>query len=185
MDCQEFLALFSEFIDGRAGEGVSTEMEAHRSACDRCRHYSKTFEAGRELLRGLPAPEMDSDFHQLLDHRISHQEELASLASPALRSGATIPSILAVAVLVAVSAWAPTMGVGDQEVDLPAVVVAEPPVPSFTPAGLNPTLPRSRSFFTTTEFQDGIWADAHDLFREFSPVLDNRRARPLVRVGIE
>jgi anti-sigma factor RsiW len=185
MDCQNFLARFSDFTDGRAEEAVSREMEAHRSCCERCRRYSDTIEAGMELLRGLPALEVPPDFRPRLNHRIFHLEDGVSLARPSLGSGATMASVLAVAGLVALSAWAPAVGDFEPVMDLPAVVVADPPDAAFTPTQPNPTFPRSRSFFTTTEFQDGIWGNSHDLLREYSPVLDRRRNQALVRVGIE
>ena len=185
MDCQKFLDHYSEFIDGRGQEETFREMEAHRYECERCRSYSRTFEAGRELLQELNTLDVPSDFRPRLDHRIFHLEDGASLARPSLGSGATMASVLAVAVLLAFSAWAPAVGDVEPLVELPALVVASPPGASFTPARTAPTFPATRSLFTTTEFQDGIWGDSHDLLREYSPVLDHRRSQPVVRVGIE
>jgi hypothetical protein len=186
MDCQQFLARFSEFFDGRAEAGVLEEMEAHRACCERCRRYSYILETGGNLLRGLPALDVPPDFRPRLDHRIFHLEDGASIAKQSLTSGARMVSVVAVAVFVALSAWAPTMSRSEPvAVELPAVVVADPPAPSFTPNEPKPTFPRNLSIFTTTEFQDGIWGDPHDLLREYSPILDRRRTQPLVRVGIE
>jgi hypothetical protein len=185
MDCQQYLALVSEFLDGRAEAGVSKEMEAHRLACERCHRYSKTLEAGGDLLRALPTLDVPPDFRPRLDHRIFHLEDGASIARESTGTGATTVSVLAVAVLVALSAWAPAVNVVGQGVQLPPVVVAEPPAASFTPAGANPTFARDLSLFETTEFQDGIWGDSHDLLREYSPILERRRNQALIRVGIE
>ncbi len=185
MDCQRYLAQFSEFFDGGAEAGVSKEMEAHRSACERCERYSDTLKAGGNLLRALPTLDVPPDFRPRLDHRIFHLEDGASIARESMGTGATTVSVLAVAVLVALSAWAPAVNVVDRAVELPAVVAAEPSSDSFTPARTKPTFARNLSFFGTTEFQDGIWGDSHGLLREYSPILERRRNRALIRVGIE
>jgi hypothetical protein len=185
MDCQEFLLRFSEFLDEGTEAEVSDRIEAHRSSCERCRQYSITLETGRELLRSMPLVEVPADFHSRLNHRIFHLEDGASIAKHSSGSGAAMASVLTMAVLIAISAWAPTVGRGAPSVELPALVVAEPPAPSFTQGPTNPTFPRTLSIFTTTEFQDGIWGDSHDLLRGYSPILDRRRDQALVRVGIE
>ena len=184
MDCQQYLVRFSEFFDGRMAEGLSREMEDHRSVCRRCRGYSETLEAGGELLRALPSLEVPEDFRLKLDHRILHVEDGKSMARRSLGTGATSVSVLAVAVLIALSAWAPTLHPADPAVALPPVV-ADPPVASFPRARVDPTFPRHLSLFSTAEFQDGIWGDSHDLLREYSPILDRRRDQALLRVGIE
>ena len=183
MDCQVYLAQFSEFFDGRAELGVSKEMEAHRSACERCRRYSEIVMAGGNLLRALPprhvereaVPQADEvaalcdlpgDFRPRLDHRIFHVEDGTSIAKESMGTGATTVSVLAVAVLVALSAWAPAVNFAEPAVELPAVVVARRPASPFTPARTGPTFPGDLSLFRTTEFQDGIWGDPHELLRE-------------------
>jgi hypothetical protein len=107
------------------------------------------------------------------------------LSKASMRSGARLGSVLSVAALIAAAAWAPSARQQTPAVELPAVVVAEPPAASFTPIRPAPTFRRNLSIFTTTEFQDGIWGDSHDLLREYSPILEHRRSQPLVRVGIE
>jgi hypothetical protein len=120
-----------------------------------------------------------------LDHRIFHLEDGASIARQSLGSGATLVSVIAIAVLVSLSAWAPGVDRPTPTVLLPEVVVAAPPAPVFTPSPASPTFSRNLSLFSTTEFRDGIWGDSHDLLREYSPILDRRREQALVRVGIE
>ena len=94
-------------------------------------------------------------------------------------------SVVTMALLVALSAWAPTLGRAEPFVELPALVVETPPTPSFTLVPYAPTFPRDLSIFSTTEFQDGIWGDSHQLLREYAPILDRRRDASVVRVGIE
>jgi anti-sigma factor RsiW len=185
MDCPQYLAQFSDYFDGRAEVEVSEEMEAHRFACQRCRRYSEVLEAGGKLLRDLPSPEIPPDFQPRLDHRIFHVEDGASIAREAMGTGATTVSVLAVALLVALSAWAPAVTSPERTIELPPVVVAGPPPAAFISTGSHPTFPRNRSFFGNTEFQDGIWGDPHALLREYSPILERRRTQALVRVGVE
>ncbi len=157
MDCQLYLAQFSEFFDGRAEPGVSKEMEAHRSACEACRRYSEIVKAGGNLLRALPPLDLPGDFRPRLDHRIFHVEDGASIAledgdsnaTGSMGTGATTVSVLAVAVLVALSAWAPAVHFAEPAVDLPAVVVFQRPAAPFTPARTGPTFPRNLSPFGT------------------------------------
>lgn len=184
MDCQRYLAQVSEFLDGRATPELSGEMEAHRSECDRCREYTGTLEEGGALFRSLTPLEVPADFRSRLDHRIFHLEDGASIARHSMGSGATMVSVVTVAALVTLSAWAPSVHLGDPNIELPAVVV-EPPAPSFLPTPAHPSFPRNMAIFSTTEFQEGIWGDSHDLLREYSPILDRRRGQAHARIGIQ
>ena len=164
---------------------MAGKLEAHLSECPKCRRYSEALLAGRDLIRSLPSLDVPSDFRPRLDHRIFHIEDGKSIARQSMGTGATTVSVLAVAVLVALSAWAPVLQLLDSQVELPPVIVAEPTLPSFTPEEPKPTFPRNLPIFTTTEFQDGIWGDSHDLLREYSPIGERRRNQALLRVGIE
>lgn len=185
MDCQEYLLRFSDYLDGRTAAAELDEIESHRSSCERCCRYSETLEAGRTLLQTLPDLDVPPDFRARLNHRIFHLEDGAHIARESMGSGATMASVLTMALVLAITAWAPVFGSAAPSVELPAVVVADPPEPSFTPVPFAPTFPRDLSIFSTTEFQDGIWGDSHNLLREYSPILDRRREPPFVRVGIE
>jgi len=185
MDCQQYMAKLSELIDGRVEESVSRDMDVHRSACAGCRRYSDILESGRRILKSLPALEVPGDFRARLDHRILHIEDGSSLSRQGLSTGATIASVLSVAVVLAAAAWAPALAFRSPTVELPPVVVAEPSPPDFTRTPSRPTFSRNLSVFSTIEFQEGIWGDSHDLLREYSPILDRRREQSLIRVGIE
>lgn len=184
MDCQEYLSRFSEFFDGRSGSWVTKEMESHRSACEGCGRYSEVLEAGGDLLRALPTLDVPLDFRRRLEHRIFHVEDGASIARQTMGTGATTVSVLAVAGLVALSAWAPSVKFPDPVVELPGVVAA-PPSASFPRQRTLHTFHGNLSLFETTEFQDGIWGDSHNLLREYSPIRERRRSQALSRVGVE
>lgn len=184
MDCQEYLARFSEYVDGRIEAESLEEMEAHRLTCLPCGRYSRLLEAGTELLRSSAPVEVPDDFRPRLDHRILHVEDGAAIARESHGTGATTVSVLAVAVLLALSAWAPVITVTAPTLELPPLVAHAPHV-IFTPAFSGPTFSRNASVFPTTEFQDGFWGDSHQLLREYSNLSEPRRDYLLVRTGIQ
>ena len=49
MNCQQFLAGFSDFLDGKIEEDLAGEMENHRSSCKQCGRYAHTVRSGLEL----------------------------------------------------------------------------------------------------------------------------------------
>ena len=183
MDCKEYLARFSEFYDQRTDAAVSQEMEAHRAGCLGCGRYSETLESGTQILRALPPLEIAVDFRPRLDHRIYHLEDGASIARESLGTGATSVSVLAIAILVALSAWSPVVTVTTAAPELPAVVVAEPPTPAFTLGSTTPTFSKSLSLFSDPEFQDAVWGSSHQVLFEYSPISDRRRNQAAMRLG--
>ncbi len=184
MDCQEYLRHFSDHFDGHADARISKAMEEHRSTCVRCHRYAEILIAGAGALRTLPALEVPCDFRARLDHRIFHIEDGPSIARESLGTGATTVSILAVAALLALSAWAPVVGATRPMSELPALIVEGPLAPpTSAPDSARPTFVRSRSLFVTAEFREGMWGDAHQLLREYSSLSERRRAESAVRVG--
>lgn len=184
MDCQEYLARFSDYVDGRIEAQSLEEMKAHRRTCLRCGRYSRTLEVGTEMLRSSPSLEVPPDFRPRLDHRIFHVEDGSAIAKQSLGTGATTVSVLAVAILLALSAWAPAMNVASPTFEFPPLV-AHAPRAIFTPPPSGPTFSRNASVFPTTEFQDGIWGNPHQLLREYSNLSERRRDHLLVRTGIQ
>jgi hypothetical protein len=133
----------------------------------------------------LPVLDVPDDFKPRLSHRIFHIEDGANIAKETLGSGATTLSIMAVAVLLAFTAWTPRAGETVPSLELPPIVVAGPPARSFTPGPPRSTFSRSPSFFTTADFQDGPWGDTHQLLFEYSTLSGRRRGPALSRVGIQ
>jgi len=185
MQCSEYLALSSEFRDGRIKGNLEIEVEAHLADCLRCRRHQDALERGVDLLRALPALEVSEDFKPRLSHRIYHIEDGASIAKETLGSGATTLSVGAVAILIALAAWTPKTGGMEPAVVLPAVVVQAPPARSFTPSPRRSTFSKGPSLFTTTDFQDGPWGDTHQVLFEYSSLSERRRSPALSRVGIQ
>ncbi len=185
MDCSEYLERCSEYLDDQIDEEIAGEFKAHLSDCSRCRQYHATLLQGRDLLRAIPSLEVPPDFHARLDHRILHIEDGASIARESLGSGATTAAVVAMTVLLALAAWAPLVGSSRVSLELPAVVVAQPPSPTFTPRARHPSFSRGGSFFTTVDFQEGVWGDTHELLFEYSSLSHRRRGSYLSRVGLQ
>jgi predicted anti-sigma-YlaC factor YlaD len=185
MECSEFLERFSDYFDDRADAGVIAEMDEHLSRCADCRRYHRTMEEGLRLARELPALDVPRDFRARLKHRIYHLEDGSAIARQRLGSGATAFSVLAIAVLMAVVAWIPTREGGLSGVDLPPLVVSAPPPASVAPGYTPPTLSRSLSAFTSSEFQEGIWGDPHRLLFRYSPISERRQGVFPARLGLQ
>ena len=185
MQCAEYLALSSEFRDGLTKDPQMGEIEAHLASCPDCRRYHLALKRGVDLLRSLPDLDVPDDFKPRLTHRIYHLEDGATISKETHGSGATTLSVMALAVLFAVIAWAPRAGADEPSVELPPVVVGGPPLRTFTPSPRKSTFPRIPSFFTTADFQDGPWGDTHQLLFEYSSLSERRRGPSLSRVGIQ
>jgi len=185
MDCSEYLEHASEFLDGRVEEGRARELEAHLSQCPRCRQYRTILEEGLHLVQSLPAVDLPADFRSRLKHRIFHIEDGAAIARESLGSGAATAAVLSMTILMVLAAWAPLMGGDVPALELPAVVVARPPAETFTPTPRAPTFSRGLSFFTTADFQEGVWGDTHQILFEYSSLSQRRRGTFLSRVGLQ
>lgn len=185
MHCSEYLALFSDFRDGRTEEAQSREIEEHLRVCPRCEEHFSAVERGVSLLRSVPEVDLPPDFHPRLRHRLFHLHDSARIATESLGSGATTLAVLAVAAVLAIAAWAPRAGAGPATVELAPLVVAAPATDSFTPAPRASTFFRDPSFITRVDFQDGPWGDTHQLLFEYSSLSERRRSTPLTRIGIQ
>ena len=185
MQCSEYLALSSDFRDGRIKGNLEGELEAHLAGCHRCRRHQVALEKGVDLLRALPTLDVPDDFEPRLSHRIYHIEDGASIAREALGSGATTLSVVGVAVLLALAAWTPWTGGDEPTLELPAVVVGTPPVRTFTPGPRRSAFSRNSSIFARTDFQDGPWGDTHQVLFEYSSLFERRRSPALTQIGIQ
>jgi anti-sigma factor RsiW len=184
MKCSEFLARFSEYYDGGDSAGGASDLEAHLASCPRCQQYRWTVEEGIRLARELPSIDVPRDFRARLTHRIYHVEDGEAIARERLGSGTTTLAILAVAAFIALAAWTPLLD-HRTSVELPALVVSAPPGSSVAPAPAPPTFSRSLSAFTSSEFQEGIWGDPHQLLFRYSTVSERRVGPFWARTGLQ
>lgn len=185
MNCSEYLEHASELLEGGVDGEMALMLEAHLAECSRCRRHRVALERGLALLQALPALEVPRDFGPRLNHRIFHLEDGAGIARESLGSGTTTAAVLAMAVLLALVAWTPRMAGPRVTLELPALVVAGPPAQTFTPRARPPTFSRGVSFFTTADFQEGVWGDTHRLLFEYSSLSERRGGRYLSRIGLQ
>jgi len=183
MNCSEFITRFSEYYDGGDDGQDGAAMEAHLEACPSCRRYHRIVSKGGQMLRALPKPAMPTDFRGRLQHRIYHVEDEAALAQP-VSSGTTGATALAMAVLVSLAAWTPTVTDSAPTVEVAPIVVQTPLVPTsaFTPPGSTPLLSQPPLFKTgSTPSGQRLWVNSHSLMYEYSPLSEKYRRAAEVR----
>ena len=187
MDCSEFLSRFSEFYDAPQEAPVRKEAEAHLAACGKCARYQEVVTRSVALLHVMPRPELAESFRPRLQHRLFHLDEGGSAARPGKASAIPAATVLGMAILLTAVAWSPMIGGGVPEVDLPAIIVAAPPMlePLVGPGvpGLTPV--------SSGLFPGGLWSDTEDLLFEYSPMSERNRGqqdrgeRVLRRTGLD
>ncbi|MDH3207733.1 MAG: zf-HC2 domain-containing protein [Gemmatimonadota bacterium] len=159
MDCSQLIASFTDYIDGSAPSDVVRAMEAHLVGCDSCRRYKAVLEHGSSLLQTLPSAELREDFAPRLQHRLYHVQEERTL-SDHVTSGAPALTVLGIAVLLTVVAWAPTLRATAPLVELEPIVVDRAPLRlRVAPAGLL-QVPRPRPETEDKELDADLWDDA-------------------------
>jgi hypothetical protein len=182
MNCSEFIAGFSEYYDGRDGS-PDDSMRAHLEECVSCRRYHRVVTRGGQLLRELPPPSVPPDFHPRLQHRIYHVEDEAVLTRP-VGSGTTGATALAMAILLTVVAWSPSVTGSAPTVELPPIVAQAPvTLRSLTPVGTG--LSPRPSVLDLGPSRDGqrLWVNTHSLLYEYSPLSAKYRQAAEVRRG--
>ena len=158
MNCSELIASFTDYIDGSAPLHEVRAMEAHLVDCDSCRRYKAVLEHGSSLLQSLPSAELREDFAPRLQHRLYHVQEERTL-SDHVTSGAPAFTVLGIAVLLTVVAWAPTLRAPAPMVVLEPILVDRAPSRlQIAPAGLR--VPRSEPQSEEEELDADLWDDA-------------------------
>ena len=129
MDCERFLAVFSDYRDGELEASAAERIRVHLGVCASCRRYESTVERGVRLLRAAPRLKAAEDFRPRLSHRIYHLVDGERLARSSAGSGAALPTAVGVAVLLIAAAWLPAIRhAGPGVIDLSAIVVTREPV---------------------------------------------------------
>lgn len=141
MDCTDLLDTFSDYRDGRLDPAERARVEGHLDRCPSCRRYRRTIDEGVRTLREAPAPPVSDHFRPRLRHRIFHLEDGDALGRDATASGVSGTAAVAMALLLAVAAWGPTLQDRTAEVTLAPVVVDQPPA-----AAVRAGLPTSAFF---------------------------------------
>ncbi len=165
MNCSDFVARFTDYVDDAAPPALVQAMEEHLDGCVSCRRYQAVVEHGAELLRSLPAPELREDFEPRLQHRLYHVQEELTLSTHATSRTPAL-TVFAIAVLLTAVAWSPLLREGAPVVELePIVVNRAPPAPRIRPAALQARAIEPR---VAPTLDAGLWEDTR--LYEYSPL---------------
>ncbi|HEX6589734.1 MAG TPA: zf-HC2 domain-containing protein [Longimicrobiales bacterium] len=129
MNCRDFFARHSEYVDGVIDAEGAGRMSAHARTCPRCARYDRVVRRGGALVRELPALTVSSDFDARMRHRLYHVRDELSERRP----GAAPVYVAVASVVLAIGA----AGVGSfvmgetPVVDAHVVFAAAPP--AWTP----------------------------------------------------
>lgn len=176
MNCSDVVARFTDYLDGMSQPAERSAIEEHLEHCSACVRYRNVMVHGADLLRSLPEPELQEDFEPRLKHRLFHIDDERALIAHAA-SGAPAMTVLSIALLMTAVAWSPALFLGAPTIDLPVIVVDNPPRRGsgqrVTPPGV----------FSTTqpeaEFDEGLWAN--QLIYDYSPLSQRYERRSRVR----
>ena len=183
MTCSEFIQRFTDFLDGGGSEEFRREAEVHLESCSECGRYRQVMQYGAELLRSMPQEQISEDFEPRLQHRLYHVDDEVALNAHTA-SATTVLTVLGMSVLLTALAWSPALLPTAPVVELPPIVVSDPPL-SLRPVNALPVgAPLLRRTFRATG--SGLWDDAQGLWYEYSPLQQRYRERtPLRRAGLD
>ncbi len=75
MECREFLARYSEFLDGELGESKHGKFIDHIETCEKCSTYHEILSDGLHSYQGQQEVHLSDDFSLRLQHRLFHVRE--------------------------------------------------------------------------------------------------------------
>jgi len=178
MDCSDFVARFTDYLDGVSSQEETLAMDRHLAECPGCRRYKLVVERGAELLRELPEPELRDDFAPRLQHRLYHLED-ERVVREQVTSGAPAFTVLGIALLLTAVAWAPAMRGGRAAGTFEPVAIERAPASSAQSAA--PSRPVRGDL--TLERYGGLWENT--LLYEYSPLSRGYEGVPRTRqVGL-
>lgn len=189
MTCQEFLVRFSEYYDERLEIPQEAAFDGHLGECASCRRYVEVVERGTDLLRALPDPGVPADFHPRLRHRLYHVDDSRAFSRGSSTSATTAITALAMAVLLGLAAWTPTLMDGEPEVvRLSPIEVTRPAqrstfFPGSSTAALFPGDPGPRG--SAAGFFGPLWDRPNDILFRYSSLSEGHGEPRLVRTGFD
>lgn len=173
MDCQTFLAGYSDLRDGDVSGDEREALRAHAEACPTCARYDRVVGQGVLLYRALPELEVSSDFGDRLRHRLYHEDMERAWARRRAGPGAALATA-AIAAGIALFAWVPLVRTRDALPSLPAVAVSAPE-PGLVKRMLRGALHKETAGLTSRLAEIGVAVQEmpyHDLvFRPQGPVV--------------
>lgn len=126
--CRWFLALYSDYRDGRLDADARAEVTAHMAECDSCRRYDRVIRTGVAVLRDSVAVEHGVAVEQ--GEESDGELRIVARRSDPVASGCAVASTLLVIALNGLSSWAPALAPLPAEVEMPPLVAARPSPPA-------------------------------------------------------
>lgn len=185
MTCSEFLTRFSDFYDEPAGSDIRRRAARHMESCSACRRYFEVVERGVRMLRSMPAAQISPSFGSRLEHRIHHVLDEEANRRDGIASAMPVVTLVGMAVLLTVVAWAPKLRDTTPEVELPPIVISNPPSDAM-PVRVGPSRFLTGQPGSLLRVGDGLWDDPNSLLYEYSPLSGKYRTnRVLTRTGLD
>ena len=180
MNCTDVVECFTDYLDGASAPSEEIAIEEHLRQCPECSRYRYVLVHGAELLRDLPEPELKDDFTPRLEHRLFHVDDDRAIAA---HSGSRTQAMTVVGIALQLTgvAWSPTLFLRVPAVELPVIVVDEPPLhgagyPSYTmPIDVLDSNPSDQ----VARLEENLWVN--QLIYDYSPLSDRYERRPRVR----
>lgn len=99
MNCRDFLARHSEYVDDVVDPAIASRMSAHARACSSCARYDRVVRRGGELVRDLlPRVSVSAEYESRMRHRLYHvRDEMTRRRLSPLGSYGALASIVLVA----------------------------------------------------------------------------------------
>ena len=97
--CPDFLADFSDFVDGALSPARRAEIQMHLDCCETCLRHLSAYRRGVEAYRDMPVLEADRD-EFWMGLRIRLASDLSTEAEPPARSTWRVPTLVGAAVAV-------------------------------------------------------------------------------------
>lgn len=117
MNCRDFLARHSEYVDGVIEAAAAESMTAHTRGCTSCARYDRLVRRGGVLVRDLPVVAVSPDFEARMRHRLFHaRDDMAQR-----RAGSASAYVAVASVVLALGA----LGVGSYVMEETPVVEAQ------------------------------------------------------------
>jgi hypothetical protein len=119
LSCSDCLARHSEYLDGMMDDITAEQWRTHLADCADCARYDRVVRRGVKLLAAQAQIEPTADFMTHLQQRLVYEDRRTAMRPMTSLASASV----AVAAMLAFSAWIPVIMLATNEEPLPARVV--------------------------------------------------------------
>lgn len=136
MTCSDFMARYSDFLDGCVDPAEADLWSSHAEVCESCARYDRVTRRGLQLVRDLPPLEVSPDFHRTLNARLGSPEPVRfEHTAPAMGVYVALLSAVAVGALALIPLVRDEVAVDDYSAAAEAVEQPAPIRAGFASAG--------------------------------------------------